>query len=672
MTKQEYDVLVATINYHMELYYNQDAPEISDFEYDQLMQKLKTAEKEHPEWISKDSPTQKIGGVAKREAGVKVTHDVPMLSIEDVFTKEDVVSWVEKVKVHYPDCSFSVEAKIDGLSATVRYEKGDDRKLHMTLCETRGDGYVGEDVTANAKVIEDIPKVLDIDADVLQIRGEVYMSHQDFERYNQFLEKEGKKPSANPRNLAAGTLRQLDPEVTRQRGLRMFAFNIQKGPEELIRDHARGLDVLKAANVPVVPHCVCKTVDEVLAAVDEIAKKRNSLDYDIDGAVIKLNETVLRKEFPSGSKYSAGHIAYKYPPEERIVVMDEIIVDVGRTGKLTFTGVFHDKETGGPAKLCGTSVSRVTLHNQDYIENMQIGIGGEYRLFKSGEIIPKLNGCVKAPEHVFKAPTKCPHCGWTLARFNDDMADIYCTNASCPSQLSRSLSYFASIDCMNIVGLGDTLIEALIKEGFVKDCADIYTLHEKRDELVKSGVLGKEKNTDKILASIEKSKSAGAHCVLTGLGIRNVGKSAAKLLMEKFESVDVLMDCELNELLLVDGIGIETAQNIYYFFQNGTNELIVRRLKAAGVLLSAKKQTKGSALAGKTIVVTGTLPSLDRKEAIALIEANGGKCSGSVSKKTSFVLAGDAAGSKLDKANALGIRVVTESEFLEILKGSFK
>ena len=404
MTELEYNVLKQTINHHMDLYYNKNETEISDYEYDNLMQELKKAEKEHPEWVTPDSPSQKIGGVAKREAGVKVTHDVPMLSIEDVFTKEDVTAWVNKVHSVYPDCSFSVETKIDGLSATLRYRRGDDGKLHLTLCETRGDGNIGEDVTANALVIPDVKSVIDLPYESLQIRGEIYMSHSDFERFNFNQTESGKKPAANPRNLAAGTLRQLDPSVTKERGLRMFVFNVQQGPEELTRSHIEGLKILSSAGVPTVYGKRCRTSEEVVATIDEIGEMRGELEYDIDGAVVKIDEVALRNDFSAGSKYSSGHIAYKYPPEEKTVVIDEILTDVGRTGKLTFTGVFHDRETGKPARLCGTSVSRATLHNIDYIKDMKIGIGGAYKLFKSGDIIPKLNGCVTEPAKVFEAP----------------------------------------------------------------------------------------------------------------------------------------------------------------------------------------------------------------------------------------------------------------------------
>ncbi len=668
MSELEYLALVQTINYHMNLYYNNDEPEISDYEYDLLMQQLKAVEKEHPEWVNSDSPTQKIGGSAKREAGVKVTHDVPMLSIEDVFSKEEVVAWVQKIHSIHPDCNFSVETKIDGLSATLRYNRKADGKLHLKLCETRGDGLVGEDVTANALVIPDVKKIIDLPFDSLQLRGEVYMSHADFEKFNALQESAGKKLAANPRNLAAGTLRQLDSSITKERGLRMFIFNVQQGPEELIQSHTKTMEILQSKGVPVVYHKKCKTEDEVLSAIDEIADMRGSLEYDIDGAVVKIDEIKYRNDFSAGSKYSSGHIAYKYPPEEKIVVIDDIIVDVGRTGKLTFTGVFHDKETGKPARLCGTSVSRATLHNQDYINSMKIGIGGAYKLFKSGEIIPKLNGCVDEPKEIFIAPNVCPICGEKLIR-EEDTADIKCINPNCPAQLSRTISYFCSIDCMNIIGLGENIVDALVKDGYLKSYADIYKLKYYRDELINKGIIGKEKNTDKILAAIEKSKENDGSKLLAALAIRNVGKQTAKDIMKHYSSIKELEKASIEELIAIDDIGETTAKCIRDFFDSESNQRIINELEEENVNLTVLgKSNSTNKLTGLTIVVTGTLPNLGRKEIAELIENNGGKCSESVSKKTSFVIAGESAGSKLTKANELGIKVIDEAEFLEMLK----
>ncbi len=668
MTELEYLSLIQTVNYHMNLYYNMDEPEISDYEYDKMIQQLKTAEKEHPDWVTPDSPTQKIGGVAKREAGVKITHDVPMLSIEDVFSKSDVIAWVEKVHSLHPDCTFSVETKIDGLSATLRYERKQDGKLHLVLCETRGDGVIGEDVTANAMVIPDCKKIIDLPYDSLQLRGEIYMSHEDFERFNSIQELNGKKTAANPRNLAAGTLRQLDPTITRERGLKMFIFNVQIGPDELTDSHIGGMEMLASAGVPVVFNKKCKTADDIISVIDMIGEMRSTLPYDIDGAVIKIDEIRYRDDFPAGSKYSSGHIAYKYPPEERVVVIDDILVDVGRTGKLTFTGVFHDKETGKPARLCGTSVSRATLHNQDYINSMKIGIGGSYKLFKSGEIIPKINGCVTEPKTVFVSPDKCPVCSEKLVR-EEDTADIRCINPLCHAQLTRTIAYFTSLDCMNIMGLGETIVDSLVKEGYLNGYADIYRLKDYRDELIEKGIIGKEKNTDKILEAIEKSKSNDAYNVLTALGIRNVGKQTAKDIMKHFDSIPLLASASADELTAIDDIGETTALCITEFFSSVSGKKSLEELIEYGVnVYASESDDTTDKLSGLTFVVTGTLPTLGRKEVTELIEKNGGKCAGSVSKKTSFVVAGEAAGSKLDKANELGIKVIDEHDLLDMLK----
>lgn len=669
MNKNEYDLLCEKIDYHMDRYYNQDSPEISDYEYDQLMIQLKEAEKEHPEWVTPDSPTQKIGGTVKREAGVKVTHDVPMLSIEDVFSKEEVTAWVEKVRSVHADAVFSVETKIDGLSMTLRYEKDSNGKMKLVMAETRGDGLVGEDVTANALVIPDIPKYLDLPYDSLQLRGEVYMSHDDFDRFNEQQEKNGKKTAANPRNLAAGTLRQLDSSITKERGLKMFIFNVQKGPDEMLYSHCDSMETLNSNGIPVVYHRKCSTADEILNAIDDIGNMRGNLEYDIDGAVIKIDQIKYREDFPEGSKYSSGHIAYKYPPEERVVVMDEILVDVGRTGKLTFTGVFHDKETKKAARLCGTNVTRASLHNMDYIKNMHIGIGGSYRLYKSGEIIPKLNGCVDEPPHVFESPQICPVCGSRLERENET-ADIRCFNALCPAQLTRTIAYFASLDAMNIMGLGDTIVDNLIKGGYVKTFADIYKLKDKRDELIENKVIGKEKGTDKVLLAIEKSKENDPSKLLTGLGIRNVGKNTAKTIMKHFTSIHELGDAPYEKLLEIEDIGDTTALCIKKYFEDPINREVIKELEELGVNIAAKKQSpSGEALQGLTIVVTGTLPTLGRKEAAELIENNGGKCTGSVSKKTDYLVAGEAAGSKLTKAQSLGVPVITEERLFEMING---
>jgi len=667
--KQEYNQLKETIEYHMNKYYNEDDPEITDHEYDALMQRLKAMEKEHPQWITKDSPSQKVGGTVKREAGVKVTHNVPMLSIEDVFHTEDVREWIHKVQTMHPDALFSVELKVDGLSMSLRYSYDEALgKMKLTMAETRGNGVVGEDVTANSLVIEDVKKELDANYPYLELRGEVYMTHEDFERFNLRQEELDKKPAANPRNLAAGTLRQLDTTVTKERGLRMFVFNVQDGPTELMDNHTEGLGRLAELGVPVVMHKLCRNADEVIEEIERIGQARGELSYDIDGAVVKIEQTQYRNDFPAGSKYSAGHIAYKYPPEEKEVVLESVEETVGRTGKIGFIGHVADPKTGKPVRLCGTNVSRVTLHNQDYMKDMQIGIGGTYLLKKSGDIIPKMCGMVTPPAKIYEVSSHCPECGQKLIK-EEDTADIRCVNSSCPAQLTRTISYFTSLDCMNIMGLGETYVETLIKNGYLHSYADIYRLKDHREELIEKGLIGKEKNTDKLLKLIEESKTNSPVQLLTALGIRNVGKASAKEIMKHFKSIEELEQASVETLTAIPDVGLITAEGIAEFFANEENKKVLNSLKEMGVNMEMEEQSQSSqVLQGQIFVITGTLPTLGRKEASALIEDNGGKCTGSVSKKTNFVLAGEDAGSKLTKAQELGIPVISEEDLYKMIQ----
>lgn len=665
MELKEYKELIDTIDYHMNRYYNLNEPEISDYDYDQLMLKLKAAEKEHPEWVTPDSPSQKIGGVAMREAGVKVTHDVPMLSIEDVFDKADVVAWVDKVKAVHPDAKFSVEAKIDGLSMTLRYEKDSMGKLKLSLAETRGDGLIGEDVTANALVIPDVKQYLDLPYENLQLRGEVYMSHEDFNRFNSEQELKGAKLAANPRNLAAGTLRQLDANITKERGLKMFVFNVQQGPEELTISHCDGMDLLTAAGVPTVFHKKCTTAEEILGVIDEIGELRGTFPFDIDGAVVKIDQVAYRNDFSTSAKYTNGHIAYKYPPEEKETKLLDVELSVGRTGRVNPTAIFE------PIRLCGTTVSRATLHNQDFIDDLDIGIGDTIVVYKSGEIIPKVKEVIhsKRPDGVstYKIPNVCPVCGGVVSR-DADTADMKCTNPSCPAQLVRHIINFVSRDAMDIKGFGDVYVEDLVQQGYIKDIADVFYLNNYRDELVEKGIIGKAKNTDKLLGVIEAAKANDAYRLFTGFGIPNVGKAAAKTLLSKFKDIEKIMELTVDELTQVNDIGEISAKSIYEYLHNPVNIDIINRLKSAGVnMVEEEKEGATDKLAGLTFVITGTLPNMGRKEAQELIELNGGKCSGSVSKKTNYLVAGEAAGSKLDKANALGVTVLDEEGLLALI-----
>lgn len=658
--KEYYEQLKQKIDYHMDLYYNQNTNEISDYEYDRLMLELKAIEKEHPEWVTKDSPSQKIGGMAKREAGVTIIHHVPMLSIQDLFSKEEVTAWVAKVKEMHPDAQFSVEHKIDGLSMSLRYQDG-----ALTLAETRGNGIEGEDVTLNARVIPDVKQTIEA-GDYVELRGEVYMSHDAFEAFNEKQESLGKKPAANPRNLATGTLRQLDPAITRERGLRMFVFNVQDATGEsahLTERHTVGLDELAAQGVAVVPHVLCDTAEEVLAAIDDIGEHRGDYEYDIDGAVVKIEQVAYRTDFPAGSKYSAGHVAYKYPPEEKEVEIEEVEVGVGRTGKMTFRARFKE-----PVRLCGTSVQYATLHNMDYIESLGIDEGCRAICRKQGEIIPAIISVTKPTGTVFQAPSVCPVCGHPLIK-EEGTADICCDNPSCPAQLKRTLAYFASRDAMDIKAFGSTYVDTLVEEGYLHNYVDIYRLYEHRDELVEKGIMGKVKNTDKILTAIEDSKQNTVDKFLTGLAIRNVGKASAKEIMKHFASLNELADASVEQLVQIPDVGEITAECIHDYFADAENRRLLSEVAALGMNMKSQTQEQGAALAGLTIVVTGTLPTLGRKEVAELIENNGGKCTGSVSKKTSYVLAGEAAGSKLDKARSLGIPVISEEDLLAMIRG---
>lgn len=650
------------INYHSDRYYNQDSPEISDYEFDMLMQQLKKLEKEHPELVTKDSPTQHVGGTAKRTAGVLVHHNVPMLSLQDVFSKEEVVDFVEQMKEQLDDPEFVVEYKIDGLSMALRYENGD-----LSLALTRGDGVnFGEDVTANAKVISDVKKKLKDKPEYLEIRGEVYMKNEDFDRVNEQQELLGKKIFANPRNCAAGTLRQLDSRVTKERKLSMFVFNIQQVRGMDIMTHTQGYEFLKRQGIPIIEdYKVCKTADEVWNAITAIGENRGNLGYDIDGAVIKINRYSDRELLGNTSKVPKWAIAYKYPPEEKETKLLDIELSVGRTGRITPTAVFE------PVRLCGTSVSRATLHNQDFIDDLDVGIGDTIVVYKSGEIIPKVKEVrkEKRPDgwKRFMIPDVCPVCGAKTER-EKDTADIKCTSPNCPAQLERHIINFVGRDAMDIKGFGTVYIEELVRLGYIKDIADIFELKDHKEELIEQGIIGKEKNTDKLLETIEKAKENDAYMLLTGFGIPNVGKAAAKTIMKCFSSILDLEDADRDALMEVDDVGEVSADCIFRFFHDEKNKEMIARLKSLGVNMEAEEtETIDSAVSGKIVVITGTLPTLGRKEAAELVEKYGGKVSGSVSKKTDYVVAGESAGSKLTKAQELGITVLTEAELFVLL-----
>lgn len=662
--KEEVKALRQQIEYHSNRYYNMDAPEITDYEYDMLMQRLKQIEKEHPELIDASSPTQKVGGSAKREAGVLVRHNVPMLSLQDVFSKEEVLEFVREMQEKLDHPEFVVEYKIDGLSMSLRYEQG-----KLVLAETRGDGInFGEDVTANAKVIEDVKTSLKDAPEYLEIRGEVYMTEAAFSHVNETQELLGKKTFANPRNCAAGTLRQLDSKVVKERHLSMFIFNLQQVTGREFATHTEAYAYMKSQKIPVIEdYRVCYTGEEVWEAICAIGEKRGELAYDIDGAVVKINRYADRELLGNTSKVPRWAVAYKYPPEEKETKLLDIELSVGRTGRITPTAIFE------PIRLCGTSVSRATLHNQDFINDLDIAIGDTIVVYKSGEIIPKVKEVLheKRPEgaHTFVIPDVCPVCGAPTYR-EENTADIKCSSATCPAQLERHIINFVGRDAMDIKGFGTAYIEELIRQGYLHDIADIYGLSAYREELIEKGILGKEKNTDKLLGMIEASKQNDAYQLMTGLGISGIGKTAAKSLMEHFGSIHAVADASMEQLVEVNDIGEISAKAIYQYFHDAKSKELLERMQKHGVNM-VRLQAAGSddVLANHTFVITGTLPTMGRKEAAELIELHGGKVSSSVSKKTNYLLAGENAGSKLDKANALGVTVLTEEELLQMIHG---
>lgn len=660
--KKELNRLRKEIRHHNNCYYNNDEPEISDYEYDQLMLQLKKLEADYPELVTKNSPTQMVGGNARREAGVLVAHDVPMLSLQDVFSRQEVEEFVTSAIEQLDKPEFVVEEKIDGLSLALRYRDG-----VLAQAITRGDGIVqGEDVTDNAKVIKDIKEKLKEPLPYFEIRGEVYMSREAFAKVNARQELLGLKQFANPRNCAAGTLRQLNSKVVKDRQLSMFVFNLQRVEGKEFASHTEAYEFMKKQGIKVIHNYqVCHTASEVMGAIDRIGASRGELPYDIDGAVVKLNSFAQRQALGETSKVPRWAVAYKYPPEEKETKLLNIELSVGRTGRITPTAVFE------PVQLCGTRVERATLHNQDFIDGLDIRIGDTIKVFKSGEIIPKVRSVCHEKRPVGTVPFLigdiCPVCGHKAVR-EVDTADIKCTNPSCPAQLENHIINFVSRDAMDIKGMGEQNIHALIEGGYIQDIADIFNLAVHRDELIAKGVIGKEKNTDKLLAAIEKAKENEPQRLVTGLGIAGIGKAAARELMLHYGSIDALAEADVESIQQVRDIGSIGSQAIYEYFRDDVNGDILRRLKEYGV--NMELQDTGivdDVLAGKTVVVTGTLPTLSRNDAKNLIEAHGGKAAGSVSKKTDYVLAGEAAGSKLVKAQELGITIIDEAEFLQLI-----
>ena len=659
---KRYEELKKIIEYHSDRYYNQDDPEISDYDYDMMMQELKKLEKDHPEYITPDSPTQHVGGHAKREAGVLVRHRVPMLSFQDLFSNVEFMDIIQSMQEQLIDPEFVVEYKIDGLSLALRYENG---QLERAI--TRGDGILqGEDVTVNARVIKDVKKTLKEPIEYLEVRGEVYMTNEAFERVNELQELNGKKLFANPRNCAAGTLRQLDSRITRQRELSMFIFNIQEIRGKEIKTHSEGYEYLKKQGMKIInDYKICRTFEEIWQAIETIGENRDQLGYDIDGAVVKINSYADRQQLGQTAKVPRWAIAYKYPPEEKETKLLDIELSVGRTGRITPTAVFE------PVRLCGTTVSRATLHNQDFIDQLDVRIGDTIIVYKSGEIIPKIKGVNKdkrpADAKPYHIGDRCPVCGFPAYQ-EEGTVDIKCSNPHCPSKLIRNVLNFVGRDAMDIKGFGLAYVETLIDHGYIHDVSDIYCLKEKRQELLDKKVIGLQKSTDNLLNAIEKSKDNDAVKILTALGISNIGKSAAKSLMKKFKSFKNLMNASYAQLIEVNDIGDTTANILIQYFKDEQNREIIQKLEAYGLHMEIEESEVSSKLDGLTFVVTGTLPTLGRKDAAALIESHGGKVTGSISKKTNYLLAGENAGSKMTKAQQLNIPVINEDDLFNMIK----
>ena len=641
---------------HSRRYYDEDAPTITDAEYDALLRRLEILEAAHPELDDPTSPTRRVGGhVASGFA--PVSHPVPLESLSDVFSEEELTEFCTRMEQENVTREYTVEPKVDGLSMALFYEDG-----VFVRGATRGDGRTGEDVTENLKTIRSIPRRLNGVKGRLIVRGEVFMPVSVFEALNAERELSGEKLLANPRNAAAGAMRQLDPKVTAARRLDILIFNVQLSEERSFRTHAESLSYLKELGFPVIPWTLCTDAPSCLREIRSIGEGRENYDYGIDGAVVKLNRLSDRAYLGSTSKAPRWAIAYKYPPEVKESVLRQIVVQVGRTGVLTPKAVFD------PVRLAGTTVMNATLHNQDFITEKDIRIGDTLRIRKAGEIIPEVLGVVmeKRPDGTepYRLPETCPVCGAAVLR-DEDGAALRCTGAECPAQLTRTITHFASKDAMDIDGLGPNLVQALVDAEMVKSPADLYDLTE---EPVAALERMGQKSAENLIRAIRGSKAAGMARVLYALGIRQVGAAAARTLALRFGSMDALMAADEETLEQVEDVGPITAANIAGWFRGEQSKHLISRLKEAGVSMASSEEAPDTRLAGQTIVLTGTLSSMSRAEAEGRIQALGGKAASSVSKKTSLVVAGENAGSKLTKAESLGVKVIGEEEFLEMIK----
>ena len=660
MQQNEYRQLVERLNHYSKLYYTLDAPEISDFEYDSLMQQLKAAEAEHPDWVTADSPTQRVGD-AIYTTFEKVAHTVQMGSLQDAFSEEELWAFHERCLPYDPAPAYTVEPKIDGLSVSLEYRDG-----LFVRGSTRGNGLIGEDVTLNLLTIADIPKKLTRPLPYLEVRGEVYMPLSVFQELVTHQLENEEEPFKNPRNAAAGGLRQKDPKVTAERKLSIFVFNVQQIEGETITTHAGSLDLLRELGFKVIPsYPVFTDFQQVVEEIHSIDARRGENDFDIDGAVVKINDLALREQIGSTVKFPRWAVAFKYPPEEKETVLRDIEIQVGRTGALTPTAVFDS------VTLAGTSVSRATLHNQDFITDKGICIGDTLLVRKAGEIIPEVLKVVRHGENPipYQIPETCPVCGSRTVR-DPDEAVIRCINPACPATRKRSIVHFASRNAMDIEGLGPAMVDLLVDNGLVDNCAGLYRLTAEQ-LLPFEGI--QQKSADNLIQAIEGSKGRGLARLLFGLGIRNVGEKAAQLIARHFGTADALMDLTVDDLWtkkggsVIPGVGQVIAESLVESFAQPEFRSQIEQLRKSGVKLTEEKEETGVSLAGKTFVITGTLPTMSRKEAQTLIEQNGGKVTASVSKKTSFLLAGEDAGSKLVKAQTLGIPVVSEAELMQMI-----
>ena len=647
--------------YHSKKYYDDDAPEIPDYEYDMMLEELKGLEAEHPELASPSSPTRRVAGhVAERFE--KVTHEVMLGSLTDVFDKNGLYDFDRRVRESFPGLSYVTECKIDGLSCALEYNNG-----VFVRGATRGDGYVGEDVTQNLLTIRSIPLTIPEKNGRVIVRGEVYMPKKVFAKLNERREEDGKAPFANPRNAAAGSLRQLDSRLCAERRLDIFIFNLQYSDAALPDSHADTLDLLRDWGFCVSPDFRrCADMDECVRRIDEISEIRSSLPFDIDGAVVKIDSRAMRASLGEAGSLPRWAVAYKYPPETVRTRLNGITVMVGRTGVLT------PRAELTPVRLAGSSVAYATLHNEDFIREKGVKVGDFVFLRKAGDIIPEIVGvdtdARDGSEMPFEIPRTCPSCGGPVTREEGEAA-VRCTNADCPAQLVRNMAHFVSRSAMNIETLGENVVSKLIDAGLVSNVADLYYL--KKDELAALEGLG-EKSAENILASLEKSKSKGLASLLTALGIRHIGEKAARSLALHFGSAEALMNADAEALCAVPDIGPESAASVINYFSEPSNREILKRLEAAGVNTVMQSDVVDNSLAGKTLVVTGTMRTMKRDEIEELIRRHGGKAAGSVSKKTDYVIAGEAAGSKLTKAQSLGVAVLTEEEFLGMLGSGSK